>query len=279
MAKFITFNGTHKELQRLLYAFIGSISGRTGAYAPYVRGIKLRVGMVALKCIQEAFIEKASGGVGSDGVQWVPLKKETIASRRIGAGDVLPLKNLGITKRKFGYGARKQSGRDLDIKGRLKRAFLTDAQDRRWRLIFATRKRQMMAQFGMSDEASSARAAQIAWSMLKAEGAKTKLEVLGNRSVQIGRDTGRLFASLSPGITNPESSPLTAEPEVGEDTILREEPGGVIVGTNVEYASSFHAKRPLWPLNNQLPNSWQRQVDDAAGSGISEAIGMILGSQ
>jgi hypothetical protein len=279
MAQQITFNGTHEELRRLLYSFVASLSGRTGAYAPYVRGIKLRVGMTALACVQEAFVVKADGGVGDDGISWEPLKKATIAARRIGPGDVPGLKALGITKRQFGYGARRQGQGDLDVKGRLKRGFLTQAEDKRWKMIFATRKMAMMARHGMSEEAAAGRAAQIAWATLKAEGAKTRLEVLGNRHVQIGRDTGRMLASLSPGVVDPMTHPLTADPEIGEETILREEPGAVIVGTTTEYAGRFHAQRPLWPANNELPPPWSKRIEEAAKSGVLEAITMILETQ
>ena len=279
MAQQITFRGTHEELRRLLYAFVGAMSGRSGAYAPYVRGIKLRVGMVALACVAEAFVEKSAGGVGSDGIQWAPLKKATIAARRVGPEDAASMKSLGITKRQFGYGARRQGAGDLDKRGRLMRGFLTDAENKRWKMIFATRKMSMMARHGMSEEAAAGRAAQIAWATLKAEGAKTKLEVLGNRHVMIGRDSGRLLASLSFGVVDPMSHPLTAEPEIGEETILREEPGAVIVGTSVQYAGKFHASRPLWPLDGNLPEAWSKRIEAAAKSGILEAITMILETQ
>jgi len=243
-----------------------------------VRGIKLRVGMVALDCVQEAFIAKAAGGTGDDGITWPPLKKETIANRRVGAGDVADLKSMGITKRKYGYGARRQGSGDLDAKGRLKRGFLTAAEDARWKKIFASRKAQMMGKHGMSEGEASARAAQIAWAVLKSEGAKTKLDVLGNRHVLIGRDTGRLLSSLSPGVADSEHHPILTPPPEVEDRVLREEVGCVIVGTNVEYASSFAKRRPLWPNNGQLPNAWMSRINSAAASGIAEAIGIILKS-
>ena len=264
----IRFRGTRQELRRLLNAFVGSLSGRTGAYAPYVRGIKQRIGMVALASIQEAFIAKAAGGVGEDGITWTPLKKQTVANRRLGPGD------KGLMK---GYGAH--NGRD--VLGRIKRGFLTPAQDERWRKIFGSRKAEFINRHGMGDAEAAAHAAQIAWATLKSEGAKTKLEVLGNRHVQIGRDTGRLFNSLSPGTNDPESHALLAPaPEAPEpaDRVLREEPGAIVVGSNVVYAGRFHAQRPLWPADG-LPAAWADRIADAARSGIEEAIEMILATQ
>lgn len=275
MANTIHFSGTHEQLRTLLGHFVAALSGRTGNFAPYVRGIKLRVGMVALRCIQIDFVTKAAGGTGEDGITWPALKKETVANRRVGPGDDLQ----GATKHRYGYGNRKQGPGDLDILGRLKRGFLTAEQDKRWKRIFSSRLFMLMGKHGMGEAEAKARAAQIAWATLKAEGAKTKLEVLGDRKVQIGRDTGRLFNSLSPGIAEPEQHPLLENPPppLNGDLnyrILREAPGAIIVGTNVIYAGKFHAMRPLWPVS--LPAPWSEQIAHAAKTGVLEAVGMIL---
>jgi hypothetical protein len=60
------------------------------------------------------------------------------------------------------------------------------------------------------------------------------------------------------------------------DRILREEAGAIVVGSNVEYAESFHAERPLWP-QGELPASWNERIAEAARSGIEEAVEMIMG--
>lgn len=259
----IHFSGTSEDVRRLIIQFVASMSGRAGEFEPYVRGIKLRVGMVALACVQEAFIVKAGGGMGDDGIAWAPLKKQTIANRPMGAGDRQSMK---------GYGGH--NGKDK--LGRIKRGFLSPAEDAQWRRIFATRKAQFIARYGMDDAAASARAGQIAWATLKSQGAKTKLEVLGNRKVQIGRDTGRLLNSLSPAIANPESQSIMVEARDVEDQILREEDGAVVIGSNVAYAGPFHKMRPLWP-DGELPPAWGIRVAEAAASGIAEAIEMIIG--
>lgn len=279
MSKEIDFHGRRDELRRLLWSFLLGLAGRAeqGAFAPHISGIKLRIGMVALSCVQEAFITKAAGGADEAGIQWEALKPQTIANRPIGEGDIASLKAGGITKRKYGFGARRQGAGDLDTLGRLKRGFLTAAQDKKWRRIFATKKAELQTRWGMGDAAASARAAQSAWATLKAEGAKTKLDVLGGRNVQIGRNSGRLFNSLSPGVDDPEQHPLLVPPPDVEERILREEVGSVVVGTNVEYAGAFHSKRPLWPSDGSIPAAWMDRINEAARSGITEAIEMILG--
>ncbi len=261
------------NVREALRKLVEGLAGRQNELDYLTRGIRLRIGMVALACVQETFVVKAGGGTGDDGIKWDPLKKETVANRPIGPKDVLSLKAIGITKRKHGYGARKQDSSTQDVLGRQKRSFLTDAQDKRWKAIFAFNKINLMAKHGLGDGESSARAAAIAWATLKAEGAKTKLDVLGSRTVQIGRDTGRLFNSLSPGIPEPEQHSILAAPPdapVAEDRILRDEVGAVVVGSNVVYAGRFHAKRQLWP--DQLPPAWEIRIVDAAMSGIAEAV-------
>lgn len=284
MSNVLRYSGTNAQARNMINRFVGALAGRSGDYSQLVRGVKLRVGMVALACIQEAFLAKAAGGTGEDGIAWAALKKSTIANRRVGPGDIPGLKAAGITKRKFGFGARRQGAGDLDSSGRLKRGFLTDAQNKRWKMIFATRLTQFMARHGMGHAAAAARAGAIAWATLKAEGAKTKLEVLGNRKVMIGRDTGRLFNSLSPGVAGVDAAIghpiLNSPPEpIGadeSDRVLREDPGAVIVGTNVVYAGKFHSQRPLWPVGD-LPQAWSERIVEAARSGVLEAITMILG--
>ena len=251
---------TAPEVRQLIADLVAGLGGHVAdpELERLVHGIRLRAGMVALSLIQEAFVIKARGGTDDAGIKWDPLSPRTIAyGRRLGPGDPRPYR--ASTR----YGSR---------------PYLTDAQDRRWKRIYATRRAWLIARHGLSEEDAGARAAQIAWATLKEEGAKTKLELLGSRDVEIGRDTGRLLASLGPGTDRPQDHPLESAPapppdpaEVG-DRILRDEPGIVIVGTNVEYAGTFHARRPLWPYDGVLPDAWQEEILDAVATGISEAL-------
>jgi hypothetical protein len=271
---------TSAEVRTLIWGLVTGLSGRSGDHGVLVRGIKLRVGLTALMLVTEAFDAKADHAAGDDGIQWDELAQATIAARRMGPGDTKMLKGMGITKRGGVMGKRSPS---FDVRGRPMRAFLSEAQDKRWRMIFATRMAYFRGKFGMDETAAAAHAAQTAWATLKREGALTKLEVLGSRTVQIGKDTGRLAASLTPGLEEPASLPLDAEPpppntvatSKADDRILRTDPGVVIVGSNVEYASSFHKKRPLWP-DNGLPAAWNAELAQVCGGAVSEAIVMIL---
>lgn len=268
MSQELRYHGGINEFRRLFDELMGGLAGRPTPYAHYLHGIKLRVGMVALACVQEAFVVKADGGTGEDGVTWPPLKRETIAQRPISLSG--PNNDLALLR---SHGVKPH--------GKHERGLLTPEQNKRWRFLFATRKAWLRAKHGMGDGEASARAAQIAWATLKAEGAKTKLEVLGGRHVQIGRNTGRLFASLSPGTEQPESHPLlepAPEAPIPEDRILRIEDAAVIIGSNLIYAGKFHALRHLWPVGD-LPAPWAERIVEAARSGVVEAVTSILKSR
>jgi hypothetical protein len=257
----VQWSGTKAELRKMLMSFVAGVAGKNADYSPYVKGVKNRIGMVALSCVQEAFVEKADGGTGDDGIKWEALKKATIAQRPISLSG--PNNDRALLK-----------SHGINPKAKTERGLLTPAQNKRWRQLFAQTRAWLILKHGMGAGEASSRAAQVAWATLKKEGAKTKLEVLGNRKVQIGRDTGRLFNSLSPGVHDPEQYPLLRDvPEVSE-RVLEEGSGTVTVGTNVAYAAKFHAKRPLWPKD--LPQPWSHRIEDAARDGVLEAVRMII---
>lgn len=105
----------------------------------------------------------------------------------------------------------------------------------------------------------------------------TILELYGSRPVEIGRDTGKLFRSLSPGV---EDRPSGAEGQLFE--VL---PGTVIVGTTVPYAERFHRgdrkrnvpARPMWPLDGSIPLAWLPAIIGAAQRGVQLAVSRLVG--
>jgi hypothetical protein len=228
--------------------FAGTVTDPYGIVA----GIHLRVASTLLSRVRLDFETKSRGGVGDDGIKWKPLKRETIAQRRIGKGD---LASIGI----------KGGGKP---KGRV-RGLLTAAQDKLWRGIFAREKARLQAKFGLDEASASARAASKAWAILKQQGAKTKLEVLGGRQVDILRDTGELLGSLNSGIH-----------DSADGRIMEGVPGRVTVGTNKKTWHHFGTRklpaRPLWPLDGNIPESWWNAMLTQYSQGIAEAVAMIV---
>lgn len=240
----VTWNGTREELHALLGRLPAVLSGRAPDPLGLARGLQLRLGVALLSKVQQAFLIKSRGGTGDDGITWPPLKRATVAQRRATAAE------------------RRAAG----ATGRRVRGLLTPAQDRRWRRIFATRRARFEAQ-GLGPGAASARAAQAAWAVLKAEGALTRLAAFGGRQVDTLRDTGELFRSFSPGV---EDRPSGAEGQVFE---VR--PGAVTVGTNKK--PWHHAgvpgrlpARPFWP--DVLPDAWWRHLLGVYARGLARAV-------
>lgn len=248
----VRFRGTSAEARAMLRELPAVLSGRAPDRYGVADGILLRGAVALLSQIKQAFLVKTRGGTDAAGITWPPLSPATIAARRTTAAE---RKRLGI-----------RQGRT--------RPTLTDAQDKRWRGIYASRLAQLRAR-GMSEGEAAGRAAAAAWSILKQAGAKTKLELLGSRDVDILRDTSRLFRSLSPGI---EDAPA-AQP----DQILAAGPGRLTVGTKTPYAAAHHRgipgrlpRRALWPADGKMPPAWNAAVAGALARGMLRAVVLLL---
>lgn len=246
----IQFRGTRAEAVALIRSIPRILAGMVPDPYQVAHGIQLRAGVALLSEIQRDFIVKSRGGTGRDGIKWKPLSPKTIAySRRSTA----------------------QERRELGI-GKGKRPSLTPAQDAVWKGLFFAWWSRLRAD--MPDDQAKSRAAAIAWARVKALGAKTKLELLGNRKVDILRDTGELLRSFTPGI---EDKPSGADGQVFETP-----PGAVIVGSNKK---PWHHKgdpkrglpsRPYWPLDGVIPEPWMEGVNRAVKTGIAEAIVQVI---
>ena len=235
---------------------IKSVGGSASAHTELARGVHTAVGMAALSDIKNDFITKARGGTGEDGITWPPLSPKYLAyNRRFGPGERAGLKKAA------GLG-----------RGNNNRGLLSKAQDRRWRQIFASVFARLSA--SLPEAAAKARAGQAAWATLKREGAKTMLEVFGNRTVEILRDTGVLFNSLSVGEIAPSGD---YSPPADQIFALTE--SGVIVGTNVVYARAHNRgvpsknlpARQFIPVDG-APQVWLDRWQATAATAVSAAI-------
>jgi hypothetical protein len=247
----LVYRGSRAELVARLRTLAAVLAGTTPDLDGIAPAVLTRGAIALLSQIQTAYIAKARGGVGSDGIKWAPLQRKTIAARRTSPGE---LKSLGVG-------------------GKRTRGLLTPAEDKRWRAIFASTLARLRAR-GVDGKEAMGIAARIAWAKLKASGAKTKLEVLGSRNVEILRDTSRLLNSLTPGY---EETPAHSENQVFDV-----HPGRIAVGTSVEYALRHHKgdparnlpARPLWP--EHVPDAWWRAVNAALLRGIILAVTRML---
>jgi hypothetical protein len=263
MPDVVYFRGSRQQAREVMYQLVAMLAGRTADTHNLARGVFYAVGFSVLSDVKTDFIAKARGGTGADGRKWRPLSKEYLAyGRRFGPGEQAALKKQAG----LGKAHRYAPGGNLGL--------LTAAQLRRWKQIFAA----ALARLRMSSDDSlrelKARAAMIAWAQLKREGAKTKLEVYGNRQVEIGRDTGILFNSLSPGeLSGGAASMVYTKPSVdgGEQQVFQSLSNGIIVGTNVPYAGPFNKLRPFLPKGEEMPIAWQENMATTANVALLAA--------
>ncbi len=237
----VYFRGSRQQAKEIVYQLAGMLTGKVRDSANIAKGVFLAIGFAALSDVKADFVRKARGGRGEDGETWPKLSKAYLAyQRRFGPGEQKALKAAA------GVGAAQRFG----VAGN--KGLLTKAQQKRWNGLFA----RLLARYLLSMPAgeAKARAAQVAWATVKREGAKTMLEVYGNRTVEILRDTGILLNSLSPGRIAGDSYEKPSG-DGGAEQIFETIANGVIVGTNVPYAASHNygdAKRGI-PKRQFLP--------------------------
>lgn len=251
-----------QDIRRMVAMLPLMFSGRAPDSLGIVQGFKLRLAVAFLSKVKEAFIEKSRGGADETGDSWPPLSRKYLAyQRRFGPGEKAAL------KKGAGLGKANQhapGGKD---------GLLTAAQVKEWNRIFARNMRWLEKRY--PEEQAKSQAAKIAWTTLKRQGAKTKLDVFGSRQVDILRDTGVLFNSLSPGLLNQSGANASYAPPEGQ--IVETGPGDLIVGTNVRYAAAHQygvrvPQRRILPDASRIPASWLEDFAEQATEGFAAAV-------
>ncbi len=262
MVSRVYFRGTREQARAIIDEVRASLVGSGPDRFRIAEATHTAIGLQALKDVKKDFIRKARGGVGEDGVQWPRLSPETLAySRRFGKGEEAALKKAAGLGRANRYAP---TGKGL----------LTKAQLESWKKHFRIALALFAANHPVPDATSIAAA--IAWKRVKEEGAKTKLEVYGNRAHEVLRDTGVLLNSLSPGKLGGDGVTY-AKPNGpgGNDQVFQHLANGVIIGTNVPYAK-FHQsgeprkklpRRPFLP--DRIPQVWIDRWVTAASLSIA----------
>lgn len=249
----VYFKGDRNDIRNLAIRLRDILSGRAPDRSGIASGFLLCLGFGALSDIKDAYVTKADGGTDEMGISWPDLSPKTKAyGRRFGPGEQSSLKQAAGV----GRGARFAPGNNVGL--------LTAEQLKMWKKIFARTLARL--RLSLPEDEAKARAAQIAWATLKRDyGARTKLDVYGNRKVQILRDTGVLLNSLSPGILTGGPAPSYSKPTApgGSEQVFEQHPGSIIVGTNVPYAAAHNKplkaklpRRQILPDEDQVPDVW-----------------------
>lgn len=250
----IYFRGSREQARQVAYALARSLVGRDQKFVPVAKSVHTAIGIAALTTIQADFLVKSRGGTGEDGVKWKPLSPKYLAyGRRFGPGEKAALiAAAGLPK-----GHRFRTGLDTTK--------LTAAEKKKYDSAY--RKKYNRAVLSHFPEKAKQIARQHAIAELRKSGTVlqkhvSKLSVFGSRKVDILRDTSVLFNSLSPGAT-------------GGDKVFSLLGNGVIVGTNVEYAS-YHQEgtqhipaRPFLPTR-EIPEKWSQEWLDVGLEAVAE---------
>ena len=197
--------------------------------------------------LYDSYRIRSEGGTDDLGNVFKPLARSTIANRKIGRG------NLGSLK--F---TKKQSG--TSFKDR-QRGLLTPTENRKWKAIYFNVFNELLVTMDWNE--AKATAAKIAWGVLKKNGARTKIQDLGDRNVLIMRDTDTLYESFHPG----DKGARTYRPT--ENQIFEVDGTTATIGTSVEYASFHNETRPTIPDNIQ---PWVNESIDLAFNGVMDHI-------
>lgn len=221
-----------QQMRQRIYALPGILSGRladpTGG--EIARGFTLRVSATVMAFVKEAYAIKARGGTDAAGEKWKPLAPRTI-QHRMRKG-----KNRPITRRR------------------------QRAREAMWRAGRELRKAKTFRNTLRSEERIDAARRKFKAAQKEYAAAVGSIEIL--------RDTGRLFNSLSPGYGG----------RVMSDGALDVRPGIAVFGTNVKYAKYHHfgtkrcPQRRLWPVVERWPGVWWEDVRGAAQRGLRLAM-------
>jgi hypothetical protein len=81
-----TFYGSAEDVARLVGLAVAIATGKAQDPTGLGAAITIRAGNALLSKVQQAFVVKARGGVGEDGIKWAPLAPSTVAARLRKAG-------------------------------------------------------------------------------------------------------------------------------------------------------------------------------------------------
>lgn len=94
----VRVRASRANVKRLLRTLPKVLAGEGADVTGAAKSLSMRLGMVALSLVKQAFVEKSEGRADESGLRWLPLAPSTIAGRRKGPGTGKPLigRDVGI---------------------------------------------------------------------------------------------------------------------------------------------------------------------------------------
>lgn len=245
------------EIEALFLSLPDILLGRARDVNGLAAGFKAAIGYEWFSLVMVAFNAKGRGRVDSAGESWLSLSESYLAYVRPVTGRHPPRAGKWAPGDKDGY--------------------LTQDQKRLWNRTFAQALGHLLME-GNDEQDARSHAAAIAWIVVKAKGAKTKLGTFGQRKAgkdyQTLDDVGTLRKSLMVGEKTDTS--YTHKP----NQIYRDEGPRVILGSNAPTAVFHHfardprRRRRLWPKT--IPGKWWKRIN-RAGIGALTRIAEMFG--
>lgn len=247
------WRGTRAELSEKLAEVLSAIVGRGQDVSGVGQGFSTAIGVAALGDIVEAYKVKARGGEDAMGIRWPPLSPETIARRRVSRQ----------TLQQYPRIAERERIRQRAYKQRL---------------------RELSA--GMPIEQAKREAKWYAGVTATRLTGEKRVDVLGDRDVEILIDTGVMLNSLTVGVWDGDQGYSPPSKEGGENQIFDAVPGMVTLGTrdrkfnthNYGSASRNIPRRQVFPDDaSEIPDSWWGNWRFAAMGYLTRKLEEIFG--
>ena len=264
----VTTPSSKAEIEELVRNLPGILSGRLQDVGGVGKGFRARIAFALMGKIAKRFKLMGRGNADINGQKWAELSKEYLAYGRPWRG-----KNKRLPDgRRVPQGGKRAGGSGDD-------GLLTKSQDKRWWKLY----REALAGLVSRHPLAKAKgiAAAHAWTVIKSEGGKTKIDHpgLGGRKIgqyQILKNNGDLELSLTQGELAQDGPAATYKKPTGQ--IFRQPTGQIIVGSGNPNAGFHHfgkgrRKRLLWP--EPIPDVWWDDILKIAISGLGQ-IGILF---
>lgn len=246
------FRGTKAELRRQIYHLVAIMSGRASDENHIGKQFAMAIGYQFLADIHNAYDEKARGRIDDMGYQWAPLSPITLFRRRNQSGQ-----------------PNEAAQRKLERLQKSRKGFLRDREQEH--LLYLT-----SIGYNPDSRLSKKIARQVAEAKYSSQ--ESMLSAAAAGDVEILKDTGVLFGSLTPGVLQGFHYSKPTVPG-GEDQIFDVNPGEVILGTSVEYGhhhqhgTSRIPARPFLPVKAEdVPAIWWDRVMQVASDSFSSIL-------
>lgn len=266
----IRWTGTQAELDARIAQLTDVLNGRASDPGGCVKLLLIRVGLVLLEKVKEAYVQASQGGADAWGNKWPALAPATLAARRIGSTSDKALQRLKERYKKLPAAQRRQ------IDEHAKRLHLVFNDKRAKAAAVRVLDRQLLS--GKIDRKAYDKRVRLIERGTSREQAKF---IAAASWAQILRDTGRLLNSLSPQFRG------------SGDQIFNTLPGSVEVGSNVKTDSgppllALHTSpdprklkadgNPVLPRRKVLPDN-EQDMPQSWLDAISDEVTLVMASR